>query len=132
SGAASLSAKRVSGAAALPHLRARRARTRRARRRRRGRSAAGWLTQFRSHLVGWVERQRNPSLARPRSLDRTARRLYLWCRWPDGHDSAMIAQRCMEEKVVFAPGNVLSASQSATSFLRFDVAQLSDKRIFAR
>jgi hypothetical protein len=44
----------------------------------------------------------------------------------------MIAQRCMEEKVVFAPGNVLSASQSATSFLRFDVAQLSDKRIFAR
>lgn len=56
---------------------------------------------------------------------------YLWCRLPDGHDSAVIAQRSIEEKVVLAPGNVFSVSQSATSFLRFNVAQLSDKRIFA-
>jgi len=56
---------------------------------------------------------------------------YLWCRLPDGHDSAMIARRCMEEKVVLAPGNVFSVSQTASSFLRFNVAQLSDKRIYA-
>jgi DNA-binding transcriptional MocR family regulator len=56
---------------------------------------------------------------------------YLWCRLPEGHDSAVIAQRCVEEKVVLAPGNVFSVSQSATSFLRFNVAQLADKRIFA-
>jgi DNA-binding transcriptional MocR family regulator len=55
---------------------------------------------------------------------------YLWCRLPDGHDSAAISQRCLDEKVVLAPGNAFSASQSATSFLRFNVAQLSDKRIF--
>ncbi|MCL1985235.1 MAG: PLP-dependent aminotransferase family protein, partial [Betaproteobacteria bacterium] len=56
---------------------------------------------------------------------------YLWCRLPDGHDSADIARRCMEQKVVLAPGNVFSVSQSATSFLRFNVAQLTDKRVFA-
>lgn len=55
----------------------------------------------------------------------------LWCRLPDGQDSTVLAKRCIEEKVVLAPGNVFSASHSATSFLRFNVAQLSDRRIFA-
>ena len=56
---------------------------------------------------------------------------YLWCSLPDGIDSSVIAQRCMEEKVVLAPGNVFSVSQSAESFMRFNVAQMSDKRILA-
>lgn len=56
---------------------------------------------------------------------------YLWCRLPDGHDSTVIARRCMEENVILAPGNVFSVSQSAASFLRFNVAQLNDKRIFS-
>lgn len=55
---------------------------------------------------------------------------YLWCSLPDGVDSAVVARRCMEDKVVLAPGNVFSVSQSAASFLRFNVAQLSDKRVF--
>lgn len=54
---------------------------------------------------------------------------YLWCRLPDGQDSTTIAQRCMAEKVVLAPGNVFSVSQSAASFLRFNVAQMSDERV---
>ncbi len=56
---------------------------------------------------------------------------YLWCRLPDGQDSTTIAQRCMAEKVVLAPGNVFSVSQSAASFLRFNVAQMSDERVFS-
>jgi DNA-binding transcriptional MocR family regulator len=56
---------------------------------------------------------------------------FLWCRLPDGYDSSVIAQRCLEKKVILAPGNVFSISQSATSFLRFNVAQLADERIFA-
>jgi DNA-binding transcriptional MocR family regulator len=56
---------------------------------------------------------------------------FLWCRLPDGHDSAAITRRCMEEKVLLAPGNVFSVSQSAAAFLRFNVAQSGDKRIFA-
>lgn len=50
---------------------------------------------------------------------------YLWCRLPEGIDSALIAQRCREEGVVLAPGNVFSVSQSATAYLRFNVAHLN-------
>jgi len=56
---------------------------------------------------------------------------YLWCRLPEGRDSAVIARHCMEENVVLAPGNVFSVSQSAAAFLRFNVAQLGDQRIYA-
>lgn len=56
---------------------------------------------------------------------------YLWCRLPDGHDSTAIARRCMEEDVILAPGNVFSTSKSAASFLRFNVAQMSDERSLA-
>lgn len=52
---------------------------------------------------------------------------YLWCRLPEGVDSALIAQRCREEGVVLAPGNVFSVSQSATAYLRFNVAHLNDR-----
>lgn len=55
---------------------------------------------------------------------------YLWCRLPDGHDSAVIARRCMEHGVVLAPGNAFSTSQSAAPFLRFNVAQMNDSRVF--
>jgi DNA-binding transcriptional MocR family regulator len=55
---------------------------------------------------------------------------YLWCRLPDGHDAAAIARHCMTEKIILAPGNVFSASQSASSFLRFNVTQLAHERIF--
>lgn len=48
---------------------------------------------------------------------------YLWCRLPEGQDSAAIARRCMAEGVVLAPGNVFSVSQTAAPFLRFNVAQ---------
>src|SRR5699024_1801569 len=56
---------------------------------------------------------------------------YLWCRLPDGQDSTVIARRCMKDKVVLAPGNVFSVSQSAASYIRFNVAQSTDERIFA-
>ena len=55
---------------------------------------------------------------------------YLWCRLPDGLDSAVIARRCVEHDVLLAPGNAFSVSLSAASFLRFNVAQMSDGRVF--
>ncbi len=54
---------------------------------------------------------------------------YLWCRLPQGLDSSAIARRCLSEKIVLAPGNAFSVSQSAGSFLRFNVAQMGNKRI---
>lgn len=54
---------------------------------------------------------------------------YLWCRLPEGQDSAVLARKAIEDNVVLAPGNVFSVSQTAASFLRFNVAQSSDPRI---
>lgn len=48
---------------------------------------------------------------------------YLWCRLPDGCDSARLARAALEENLVLAPGNVFSPSQSAAGFMRFNVAQ---------
>lgn len=56
---------------------------------------------------------------------------YLWCQLPDGQDSAALARRALEERVVLAPGNVFSVSQTATRFLRFNVAQSCDPRMLA-
>ncbi|WP_342363601.1 PLP-dependent aminotransferase family protein [Terrarubrum flagellatum] len=55
----------------------------------------------------------------------------LWCRLPEGADSAAVARRARTENVVLAPGNVYSASQSAAEFMRFNVAQCGDPKLFA-
>ena len=55
---------------------------------------------------------------------------YLWCRLPDGHDSAELAQRCLDQNVILAPGNVFSVSRTSSAFMRFNVAQMSDPRVF--
>ena len=56
---------------------------------------------------------------------------FLWCRLPDDQNSAAVARAAVEEDVVLAPGNVFSVSQTASAFLRFNVAQMSDPRVFA-
>ena len=56
---------------------------------------------------------------------------YLWCNLPDGHDASDVARAALSENVVLAPGNVFSLSQSATEFMRFNVAQMADPRVFA-
>ncbi len=55
---------------------------------------------------------------------------YLWCSLPEGRDSSEIARAALAEDVVLAPGNVFSASQSAGGFMRFNVAQCGDARLF--
>jgi DNA-binding transcriptional MocR family regulator len=56
--------------------------------------------------------------------------MFLWCRLPDGLDAAAVAQRCLADGVVLAPGNAFSAAQSARGFLRFNVAQSTDPRLY--
>jgi DNA-binding transcriptional MocR family regulator len=56
--------------------------------------------------------------------------MLLWCRLPDGADAAQVARTCLTDRIVLAPGNVFSISQSAGNFLRFNVAQSTDARIF--
>ena len=68
---------------------------------------------------------------RHRTLDHAARRLLSLV--PPARRSRFRRHRTrsLEKNVVLAPGNVFSVSQSAGSFLRFNVAQSADERVFA-
>jgi DNA-binding transcriptional MocR family regulator len=55
---------------------------------------------------------------------------YLWCCLPYDRDAAEVARAALRENVVLAPGNVFSISQSASEFMRFNVAQMIDPRVF--
>jgi DNA-binding transcriptional MocR family regulator len=56
--------------------------------------------------------------------------MFLWSQLPDGIDAADVAREALAENIVLAPGNAFSLSQSATSFLRFNVSQSRDGRLF--
>ncbi|MQT11178.1 aminotransferase-like domain-containing protein [Segnochrobactrum spirostomi] len=92
---------------------------------------------YRSHLA---DLRRRLAHARETAADRLASLgikpwlmpkggFYLWCRLPNGRESAALAQRAVKDGVILAPGNVFSVSQSAGAFLRFNVAQMADERV---
>jgi DNA-binding transcriptional MocR family regulator len=56
--------------------------------------------------------------------------MFLWCRLPDGVDAVDLARRALARDLVLAPGNVFSLSQSAAHFMRFNVAQMQDPRLY--
>lgn len=56
--------------------------------------------------------------------------MFLWCSLPEGIEATIIARACLKKGVILAPGNAFSQSLSASGFLRFNVAQCTDDRIF--
>ncbi|WP_352338307.1 PLP-dependent aminotransferase family protein [Psychrobacter sp. 16-MNA-CIBAN-0192] len=56
--------------------------------------------------------------------------MFLWCKLPHNNSAAILASRCLAQGVVLAPGNAFSQSQNAECFMRFNVAQANDARIF--
>ncbi|PAP99965.1 PLP-dependent aminotransferase family protein [Mesorhizobium mediterraneum] len=56
--------------------------------------------------------------------------MFLWCSLAEGVDAAEMARRALSANIVLAPGNAFSLSQTASRFLRFNVAQSADERIF--
>jgi DNA-binding transcriptional MocR family regulator len=56
--------------------------------------------------------------------------MLLWCRLPEGLDAAEVARHALADGAVLAPGNVFSPSQTKARFLRFNVAQCTDDRLF--
>src|SRR5690606_21987306 len=57
--------------------------------------------------------------------------MFLWCQLPDDADAATLAQKCLKQGVVLAPGNAFSLSQTAKGFLRFNVAQCAEPNALA-
>lgn len=58
--------------------------------------------------------------------------MFLWCRLPDGIDSARLAQAGLQQGLVLAPGNVFSHAQTAGDMMRFNVSQMDDPRLLDR
>ena len=56
--------------------------------------------------------------------------IFLWCRLPYGVLAADLSQYCLQHGVILAPGNSFSKSGNAGQFLRFNVAQSIDKKVF--
>ncbi|WP_109441105.1 PLP-dependent aminotransferase family protein [Acinetobacter haemolyticus] len=56
--------------------------------------------------------------------------IFLWCELSKNLDTARIAQTCLENNVILAPGNAFSQSQNYKNFIRFNVAQCSDQKVF--
>lgn len=56
--------------------------------------------------------------------------MFLWCQLPTGKNATQLARDCLSKGVVLAPGNVFSQSQNAHDYLRFNVAQCTDQKIF--
>lgn len=61
--------------------------------------------------------------------------MFLWMRLPEeyvsaGHDSAALAKAALQHDIVLAPGDVFSVSRSCAGFMRFNVAQSSNLRLF--
>ena len=55
---------------------------------------------------------------------------YLWCRLPEGVDSADLARAALADNMVLAPGNVFSVSQSMTHFMRFNSSQMLNPQVY--
>ena len=56
--------------------------------------------------------------------------MFLWARLPDGVDAAELARRALAENGVLAPGDAISLSRTAGGFMRFNVAQSGDPRLY--
>jgi DNA-binding transcriptional MocR family regulator len=56
--------------------------------------------------------------------------MFVWAKTPEGLDSAEIAQCALKHNLILAPGNIFSLSLTAGRYLRFNVSQCGDKRMF--
>jgi len=56
--------------------------------------------------------------------------MFLWMRLPQGLDSADVSRKALRDGIVLAPGNVFSLGQTASPFMRFNVAQCQSPKVF--
>ncbi|MEG1709531.1 MAG: PLP-dependent aminotransferase family protein [Acinetobacter sp.] len=56
--------------------------------------------------------------------------LFLWCILPNHIEASKLSKICLKQGVILAPGNSFSQSEHAGQFMRFNVAQCLDKKVF--
>lgn len=57
--------------------------------------------------------------------------MFLWAKLADGQDSNALAKACLKQGVILAPGQAFSQEQRAKQYLRFNVAQCQELKVFA-
>lgn len=55
---------------------------------------------------------------------------FLWCRLPDGLNAADVARAALVDDLVLAPGDVFSVTDSASAYMRFNVAQSNEPMVW--
>ncbi|MDV6333103.1 PLP-dependent aminotransferase family protein [Asticcacaulis sp. 201] len=55
--------------------------------------------------------------------------MFVWCALPAGVDASELARQALTERVVLAPGNAFSLSQTAGGFMRVNIAQMQDNAV---
>lgn len=55
---------------------------------------------------------------------------FLWCRLPQSLKAVDVAQQALKSNIILAPGDVFSVSKSDSPFMRFNIAQSCDARIW--
>jgi len=56
--------------------------------------------------------------------------MYLWCKLPNGLQATSIAKKAHSKGIILAPGSVFSLKKSANQYLRFNVSQSTDPKIY--
>ena len=56
--------------------------------------------------------------------------IFIWCKLPEGIHASKLSQLCLKQNIILAPGNAFSQSEGAECYMRFNVAQCIDKKIF--
>ncbi|WP_180155773.1 PLP-dependent aminotransferase family protein [Acinetobacter sp. YH12045] len=56
--------------------------------------------------------------------------IFLWCQLPANIDAAQLSKSCLTQGIILAPGNSFSSAQNAGQYMRFNVAQCIDKKVF--
>ncbi|MEB3753178.1 PLP-dependent aminotransferase family protein [Acinetobacter sp. MD2(2019)] len=56
--------------------------------------------------------------------------MLIWCKLPQGVNSEQLLQYCLAHGVILAPGHAFSRSEHAEQFLRFNVAQSLNAKVF--
>ena len=54
----------------------------------------------------------------------------MWCKLPDGIHATELSKLCLKYDVILAPGNSFSQTENAGQFMRFNVAQCIDQKVF--
>ncbi|NWK75606.1 PLP-dependent aminotransferase family protein [Acinetobacter sp. SwsAc6] len=56
--------------------------------------------------------------------------MFLWCQLPAHIDAAELSKSCLANGIILAPGNSFSQAKNAHQFMRFNVAQCIDKKVY--